>query len=88
MEVPRSDRYVMSCIKVFSEIIGQVFLARVPLNLKIAAVGLIRNPDETHFHGARALFLGGVVGNACCRLIVTMCRHGRLGMSKFLEYEL
>ena len=87
MEVPRSDRYVMSCIKVFSEIIGQVFLARVPLNLKIVTVDLIGNPEEMHFHGARALLLDGVVGNACCRLVVTMCRRGRLGMSKFLEYE-
>ena len=37
-------------IKMLGEVIGEVFLARVPLNAKVVLGDLIGNPKEAHFH--------------------------------------
>ena len=47
----------MPCFKVFSEVIGKIFLARVPANLEMVSVDLVGNPEESHFHGSQPFFL-------------------------------
>ena len=55
--------------------------------MEMVSFYLVGNPEESHFHGSRPLFLDGVIGDTCGGLVVTMCRHWWLWMSKFLEYE-
>jgi hypothetical protein len=78
---------MMPCIKVFSEVIGKIFLARVPANVEMVSVDLVGNPEESHFHGSRPLFFDRVIGDTRGGLVVTMCRCGWLRMTEFLEYE-
>ena len=77
----------MPCVKVFSEVIGKIFLARLPAHFEMASVDLVGDPEESHFHGARPLFLDGVIGNTRGGLVVTMCRCWWLSMPEFLKYE-
>jgi len=37
---------MMFCVEVFGKIIGKIFLARVPCNVKIAPINLIGNPKK------------------------------------------
>jgi hypothetical protein len=77
----------MPCFKVFSEVIGKIFLAGLPTHLEMASVDLVGDPEEPHFHGSRPLFFDGVIGDTRGGLVVTMCRCGWLRMTEFLEYE-
>ena len=43
---------VMASVKMFSEIVGQVFLARMPSNVEISKFDLLSDPKEILFHGS------------------------------------
>lgn len=51
MEIPRAYCLVVSCFKVFCEVVGKVFLARVPSDIEIPQGDLVCDAKETHFHG-------------------------------------
>ena len=88
VEVPRSDLLMMFTVKVFCKIIGQVFLAWImPLDIKKILFNLVRDVEKSHFHRMGALFLDGIVSNACYGLVIAM--HGRCGLfvSQFLQNE-
>ncbi len=72
---------------VFAVVITHVFLARVPVNGELLAGDLVCDPEISHFHGARALALYGVVGNAGSRGVVTMDGGRWLWVAKFFEDE-
>ena len=51
VEIPRAYCLVVSCFKVFCEVVGKVFLARVPSDIEIPQGDLVCDAKETHFHG-------------------------------------
>ena len=84
VEVPRLDLLMVLTVEVFCKIIGQILLAWMPLDIKKFPFNLVRDVEKLHFHRAGALFLDGIVSNACCGLVIAM--HGRWGLvvSQFL----
>ena len=50
VEIIRAYELVMASIKMFSEIVGQVFLARMPSNVEISKFDLLSDPKEILFH--------------------------------------
>ena len=65
-------------VEVLREVIGQVFLSRVPPEIKKHTLTLVRDPEKTHFHASGLLFLDRVIRNARGRLVVAV--HGRGGL--------
>ena len=39
------------CFKVLGEVVGQVFLARVPCDVDFSEGDLVCDAEKTHFHG-------------------------------------
>ena len=74
-------------VKVFREVIGQVFLSRVPPEIKKHTLTLVRDPEKTHFHAAGSLFLDCVIGNARGRLVVAVNGRGGLLVSELLQNQ-
>ena len=70
MYVVRSYLSVVLCIMVLVEIINQIFEARCPAYLEMAAVDLIYYPKIAHVHGSGALALDGAVDDTIHRCIV------------------
>ena len=50
VEVPWLYLLVVLAVKVFRKIIGQIFLAWMPLDIKKTTVNLVRDIKESHFH--------------------------------------
>ena len=59
----------------------------MPFYIELFSLDLIGYPEIVLFHGAGAVFLDGVVGNARGRGVVTMDWGGWLWVSQFLEGE-
>ena len=76
VEVPRSYLLVMTTVEIFGEVVNNIFLTRMPLNVKISLIDLVCGPEKLHLHGSRALILDGVICYAYCCEIVTVywCR--------------
>ena len=87
MYVPLSDGLVVLGVEVLGEVVGQVFLARMPVDFEKSSFYLVANPKESHFHGARSLFLDGVVGDTCGGLVVAVDRCGWLFVTEFGKDE-
>ena len=66
VEVPRSYLLVMTTIKMFGELVSNIFLTRMPLHVKISLLDLVCGAKKSHFHGPRALLLDGVICYAYC----------------------
>jgi len=50
VEIIRAYKLVMASVKMSSEIVGQVFLARMPSNVEISKFDLLSDPKEILFH--------------------------------------
>ena len=72
------------CVEVLREVIGQVFLSRVPPEIKKHTLTLVSDPEKTHFHAAGSLFLDSVIGNARGCLVVAVNGRGGLFMPQLL----
>jgi len=72
---------MVGSVKVFGEVVGQVFLSWVPRNIEVANVNLICDPEEAHFHGPGALAFYCVVGNGNSGVVVTVDGGGWLWMT-------
>ena len=70
MDVIRAH-FLMVCSGVMlRKIIGEVFEARGPLDVKSSKVALVDDPKVVHVHGTRLLFFDGVVSDAKCSGVV------------------
>ena len=78
---------MMSAFKMFCKIICQIFLAWVPLNVKVSVFDLVGYPEESHLHGSGSMFFNCVIGDSSCSLVVTMDMSWWLWVAKFLEDE-
>ena len=78
MEVPHANFSIVLCVEVLGEIIGQVLLTGVPPKIKEHALTLVCDPEKSHLHAARPLFLDCVVGNASGCLVVAVDGRGGL----------
>ena len=81
MEIPRTDRLVVFGIKMFGEVVREVFLSWVPGYIEVTDFYLVRNPEETHFHGAGSLSFDCIVGDGNSCVIVAVYRGRWLWMS-------
>ena len=87
MEIPRSDRLVVFCIEMFGKVVCEVFLPWVPGYIEVTDFYLVRNPEETHFHGAGSLSFDCIVRDGNSSVVVAVYRSRWLWMSQFLENE-
>ena len=71
----------------FSEIVGQVFLAGMPCNVEISNFDLLSDPKEILFHRTGALFFNGIIGDGHCSAIVAVNWCGWLWVSEFGKTE-
>ena len=76
----------MPAFKMFDKIIRQVFLPWVPLDVETPQFSLVGDPEESHFHRSRPLFLDGVIRDACGRFVIAVDGRRRLRVAHFLEY--
>ena len=67
-------------------VVGMVACSAFPVDAELALAHSVSDPVEAHVHGFGALGLDGIVGDACCYLVVGLdgCWAG-LGMAHFGE---
>ena len=78
---------MVSSVKMFRKVIGQVFLAGVPCDMKVPQFDLGGDPEKVLFHRAGSLLLDCIICNRNCSGVVTVYWSGRLGMAEFRQTE-
>ena len=70
---------------VFREVVGQVFRAWCPINVKLFLIDTILQPVEAHVNRLRLTLLDLLVGEADCCGVIELDGGGGLGMAHFVE---
>ena len=70
---------------VFREVVGQVFRAWCPINVKLFLVDTILQPVEAHVNRLRLTLLDLLVGETDCCGVIELDGGGGLGMAHFVE---
>ena len=81
LEVPGAYLLVMPNVKMLGEVISNIFLAWMPLDIKVSFSDLICGPEEYFIHGSRVWLLDSVICNSHCCEIVTVYLSWGLDMS-------
>ena len=85
LQVGRSHNMVMGRIVVLGEVVTEVSAAGFPINKKLALLGVVLDPIETHIDGFGYFFLYCAVGEAYCGRVVDADWSPWLRVPKFLE---
>ena len=67
------------------EVVSPIVTSFLPVDNEMALTNAISNPVEVHVDGLRAELLDCVIGDACCCVIVSLDRGGRLWVAQFNE---
>lgn len=87
MEEDRAHGAMMGRRMVFGRIIGEIVLARAPVDVELSLAGSVADPVESHVHGFGTFLFDGAGANAHCGGVVGEQGSGRLGVAEFLERD-